>query len=279
MGDLNFSPTGSRALDDELPEVINISDDSDSVDSNSGSDDESDNDDSRTDDSRVVISHTDAGRGTNTHGPAPTTGVQAKDEETSAAEPKSSTTGTNLRHQTMHNESLIELEPIQRESHLDGNLDKVAEQTQMRARLDQKRLDRGSGTTDQPKKRKRDTMALPEEVNVTATRAWITWDDQSDTCMYTWKRGQSGRCWVTEAGRDTSGEVEGEYLLLAGSALTVEIRANFDWLPIKVQWNGHGFEGCEEIDGKTLQIGAEEMIDMVCGGKGQHVGLVFQRST
>ena len=93
--------------------------------------------------------------------------------------------------------------------------------------------------------------------------------------MYTWQRGRSGRCWVRDLGVGRREEVDGEYLLCAASVLIVEVRANADWLPITVQWNGHAFEGSERLGARTLQIEAEVMMEMLCGGGGRHMGLVY----
>ncbi|KAI0423577.1 hypothetical protein F5Y09DRAFT_326997 [Xylaria sp. FL1042] len=73
-------------------------------------------------------------------------------------------------------------------------------------------------------------------------------------------------------------EVDGGYLLCYPSELFIEVRANADWLPLVVQWNEKAgvFEGLDGIDGRRLEVDAAVMIDVMCGGVGQHVGFVYE---
>ncbi|KAK7408617.1 hypothetical protein QQX98_009219 [Neonectria punicea] len=136
------------------------------------------------------------------------------------------------------------------------------------------------------KKRKRSTSKSPYTrrlkghlVNISATRAYIYWDDTSERCAYTWRRGRGGHCWVKdeELELDDREEVDGGYLLCYATNLSVEIRANADWLPIEVRLNKDTqvFEGMVSIGSCRLEIGDSVMIDMMSGGKGKHAALVF----
>jgi hypothetical protein len=101
-----------------------------------------------------------------------------------------------------------------------------------RAQSSSKKRTRTTSAGPRAKRRKDNTI-----VNISATRAYVQWDDTSERCLYTWKRGRGGHCWV---GGDEGGEreeVDGEYLLCCATTTSVEIRANSDWLPIEVRYN------------------------------------------
>ncbi|KAH7363604.1 hypothetical protein B0T11DRAFT_318956 [Plectosphaerella cucumerina] len=110
------------------------------------------------------------------------------------------------------------------------------------------------------KKRHRTTSASPSAkrrkdsiANISATRAFVQWDDMPERSVYTWKRGRGGYCWV--------GGVEGG------------IRANADWLPIEVRFNEEKqvFEGQASVGRYRLEVKDWVMIDMMCRGKVQHL--------
>jgi hypothetical protein len=58
--------------------------------------------------------------------------------------------------------------------------------------------------------------------------------------------------------------------------MSVEIRANADWLPIEVQFNEEKqvFEGQASVGSQRLEVKDWVMMDMMCGGKGAHTALV-----
>ncbi|CRK25094.1 hypothetical protein BN1708_014139 [Verticillium longisporum] len=58
--------------------------------------------------------------------------------------------------------------------------------------------------------------------------------------------------------------------------MSVEIRANADWLPIEVRFNGDKqvFEGQASVGSQRLEVKDSVMMDMMCGGKGAHTALV-----
>ncbi|KAK7420719.1 hypothetical protein QQZ08_010254 [Neonectria magnoliae] len=118
------------------------------------------------------------------------------------------------------------------------------------------------------KKRSRTTSAGPRAkrrknnttVNISATRAFVKWDDTSERCLYTWKRGRDGHCWARAAGGEAHEEVDGEYLLCRATTLSVELRANADWLPIEVRYNEDTqvFEGQASVGSQRLEVADSE---------------------
>lgn len=116
------------------------------------------------------------------------------------------------------------------------------------------------------------------EVNIRATRAWLPVDDEPKCREYVMKRkrGEERQCWKSAIDGQQE-EVDGEYLLCFAADLSIEIRANADWLPLSVRWNHEAgvFEGTEGIDGKTLQIGDATMLDLMRGGVDSHKGLII----
>ena len=95
--------------------------------------------------------------------------------------------------------------------------------------------------TSASKKRKQSTSASPYAkrlkdnriVNISTTRAYVYWDDSSERCAYTWTRGRGGRCWVRDEELEDREEVDGKYL-----TMSVENRANADWLPLRCDLTG-----------------------------------------
>ncbi|KAL6411799.1 phospholipase [Ilyonectria robusta] len=57
-------------------------------------------------------------------------------------------------------------------------------------------------------------------------------------------------------GAGTREEVDGGFLLCYSSDLSIEVRANADWLPLVVRWNDETevFEGMDNIDGRRLEV-------------------------
>lgn len=81
---------------------------------------------------------------------------------------------------------------------------------------------------------------------------------------------------MRDSGAGTREEVDGEFLLSFSSNLAIEVRANADWLPLVMRWNGEAevFEGIDDIDGRRLEVDDQVMVDMMCGGVRQHTGLL-----
>ncbi|KAL6406270.1 hypothetical protein AUP68_10441 [Ilyonectria robusta] len=134
------------------------------------------------------------------------------------------------------------------------------------------------------RKRKQNTSAGPRAkklhgnriVNISATRVYMYWNDTSERCTYTWTRGRDGRCWVGGDEAGESEEVDGEVLLCCASALAIEVRANANWLPIEVRFNENRqiFEGQASFGKRRLEVAASVMMDLMCGGKGEHIASV-----
>ena len=59
--------------------------------------------------------------------------------------------------------------------------------------------------------------------------------------------------------------------------MSVEIRANADWLPIEVRYSEDKqvFEGQASVGSQRLAVKDSVMMDMICGGKGPHTASVF----
>ncbi|CAJ2505559.1 Uu.00g129530.m01.CDS01 [Anthostomella pinea] len=116
---------------------------------------------------------------------------------------------------------------------------------------------------------------LSSEVNVRASRVLVPLDSPESFWEYTWKRANDGqKGWVRELGGGKKEIVDRGCLLCFSDRLSIEIRANSDWLPIMLQWDEEEgvFQGLEPIDGKTLRVAPETMIDMLCGGAGEQNG-------
>ncbi|KAH8746011.1 hypothetical protein F5883DRAFT_654245 [Diaporthe sp. PMI_573] len=54
-----------------------------------------------------------------------------------------------------------------------------------------KKRHRTASASPRAKRRKNDKI-----VNISATRAYVQWDDTPERRLYTWKRGRGGYCWV-----------------------------------------------------------------------------------
>ncbi|CAH0055785.1 unnamed protein product [Clonostachys solani] len=115
-------------------------------------------------------------------------------------------------------------------------------------------------TVPETKKRRRHR----QEVNVRPIRATV---DGEFTCL--WQRGKSGRyCWVSDPSGTERKELNGEFLFLHGSMLSVELRGNGDWQPISVRLNETNarYEGRDSLDSNTrMDIDAKTMFDLLCG--------------
>lgn len=110
-----------------------------------------------------------------------------------------------------------------------------------------------------------------------AARACVQWDGDSEVWEYAWQRGRDGRrCWVRDLGAGKREEVDGGYLLCYASSISIDIRANADWLPITVRWNDRKqvFEGLESIGCRTLTVEETAMLDVMSGAEGEHFGFV-----
>lgn len=115
-----------------------------------------------------------------------------------------------------------------------------------------------------PRKRQRKAR----EVNIRATRAWLQFDDEPEPLAYIWRNGRSGHTgrWMSSA-RHGNEQVDGAHLLLYGADLSVELRANGDWLPVTVRLNERTdrFEGMDSLDGKIFEIDGTTMLNVMCG--------------
>ena len=113
-------------------------------------------------------------------------------------------------------------------------------------------------------------------VNISTTRVYVHWDETSERCAYTWRRGRGGRCWVSDDGVEERREVDGEFLMCCATDMSVEIRANADWLPIELRFNEDTqvFEGEARVGSRRLEVDDSVMMDMIYGGKDEHVALV-----
>jgi hypothetical protein len=138
-------------------------------------------------------------------------------------------------------------------------------------------------STTPSKKRKRSALTsccrrakAPRTVNISATRAYVYWDESSDLCTYTWKRGRTGYCWVSDEERERGEEFCGESLLCSTS-ISIEVRANGDWLPIKLCFNEDTemFEAQASFGRRRLEVDFSVVMHMMCGGKGEHVASVL----
>jgi hypothetical protein len=73
--------------------------------------------------------------------------------------------------------------------------DRVAE---LEAQLHLKSVACQSTTPSKKRKRSAPTSRrrakASRTVNISATRAYVYWDESSDLCTYTWKRGRTGYC-------------------------------------------------------------------------------------
>ncbi|CAI6068099.1 unnamed protein product [Clonostachys chloroleuca] len=121
-------------------------------------------------------------------------------------------------------------------------------------------------TVPETKKRRRH-----RQVNVRPIRATV---DGEFTCL--WQRGKSGKyCWVSDPNGTERKELDGEFLFLHGSMLSVELRGNGDWQPISVRLNENNdrYEGRDSLDSNTrLDIDANTMFDLLRGVRRSHVG-------
>jgi hypothetical protein len=113
-------------------------------------------------------------------------------------------------------------------------------------------------------------------VNISATRAYVYWNDSSEFSTYTWRRGRGDYCWVSDGEGEKAEEVDGEYLLCYATSLSIEVRANADWLPIELEFNENTemFEGQAGFGSRRLKVDYTVVMNMMCGGKGEHVALV-----
>ena len=67
---------------------------------------------------------------------------------------------------------------------------------------------------------------------------------------------------------------DGEYLLCCAADVSVEIRANADWLPIELRFNGDT-QALEGQASRRLEVEDTVMMSMVGGGKGEHIASVL----
>ncbi|KAK8013715.1 hypothetical protein PG991_009308 [Apiospora marii] len=124
------------------------------------------------------------------------------------------------------------------------------------------------------KKRKKSQV-----VNIKATKAWLSVDDERGLLEFTRQRGYGGKpgSWVR---RDEYGimKLNGESLLSYGSDLCVEIRPNCEWLPVRVRWNGGtDFKGVGPIEREEYTIDDAAMIGLMSGCDSTCVGYVHCR--
>ncbi|KAK7972396.1 hypothetical protein PG988_006530 [Apiospora saccharicola] len=131
-------------------------------------------------------------------------------------------------------------------------------------------------TSDSIKRKQYDSPSPPRkrqrkarEVNIRATRAWLQFDDEPKPWEYIWRNGRNGHtgCWMSNA-RHGNEQIDGEHLLSYGAGLSVELRANGDWLPVTVQLNERTdrFEGTDVLDSKIYEIDGTTMLNVMCGG-------------
>ncbi|KAM9877570.1 hypothetical protein VDGL01_08306 [Verticillium dahliae] len=174
---------------------------------------------------------------------------------------------------------------------LDSRESIITEITALRDRLTQLEAKINSGShilqgTNPLGKRKQIASVHPyskklkknHSVNISATRAYLQGVDVSESWVYSWQRGRGARCWVREVGAGKREEVDGGYLMCFGSDLFIDIRVNADWLPIMVRFNHdkQAFEGFESIGGRTLEVEDMVIMQLMCGGSGEHVGWIFE---
>ncbi|KAH6646520.1 hypothetical protein BKA67DRAFT_662935 [Truncatella angustata] len=114
------------------------------------------------------------------------------------------------------------------------------------------------------------------EVNIRATRAWLKINDETHEYVMEPKRGKRKQRWKSTFISQKE-EVDGEYLLTFSDVLSIEIRANADWLPIRVTWNDESglFEGTEGINGKTLQVTDVVMINVMGGVGNSYIAYII----
>jgi hypothetical protein len=137
-------------------------------------------------------------------------------------------------------------------------------------------------STSPSKKRKRSAptsrkrVKVGSTVNISATRAYVYWNDSSGLSTYTWKRGRGHYCWVSDEKSEKDEEIPGEYLLCYATSMSIEVRANADWFPIELRYNEdtQRFEGQASFGRRRLEADCSVVMDMMCGGKGEHVALV-----
>ncbi|KAL9948560.1 hypothetical protein ACHAO5_001660 [Verticillium nonalfalfae] len=113
-------------------------------------------------------------------------------------------------------------------------------------------------------------------VNISASRACLQSDDGLESWVYSWQRGRGGRCWVRDEGAGRRDEADGEYLLCFASDMSIDVRVNADWLPITMRFNARKdvFEGFESIGGRRLEVKDTVMMQLLCGGRGEHFGVI-----
>ncbi|KAM0646805.1 hypothetical protein ACHAO3_008398 [Verticillium nonalfalfae] len=137
-------------------------------------------------------------------------------------------------------------------------------------------------STRPSKKRKRSAptsrrrVKVGRTINISATRAYLYWNDLSEFSTYTWRRGRGDYCWVSDEEGEKAEEIDGEYLLCYGTSMSIEVRANADWLPIELKFNEDTqmFEGQASFGKRRLEVDCSVVIEMMCGGKGDHVASV-----
>lgn len=58
--------------------------------------------------------------------------------------------------------------------------------------------------------------------------------------------------------------------------MSIEVRANADWLPIELQFNKDTqmFEGQASLGKRRLEVDCSVVMDMMRGGKGEHAASV-----
>ncbi|KAK8028105.1 hypothetical protein PG991_005161 [Apiospora marii] len=149
-------------------------------------------------------------------------------------------------------------------------------QATIQAQLSRLLNERDSRDTSNSTKRKRYSSPNPprkrqrkaREVNIRATRAWLHSDDESEPLAYIWRNGRSGHtgCWISSSGHANE-RVDGAYLLFYAADLSVELRANGDWLPVTMRLNERTdkFEGMDALDGRMLEIDGTTMLDVMRG--------------
>ena len=165
-----------------------------------------------------------------------------------------------------------------------ASIHQVLDRTKARSRASDNKISR---TTGYQAKRKRQVSSIPSrkkqkrkprhEIRIRATAAWVQFGEEEEACKYIWTRYGGGRYWVADSGRNGGKQVDGGYLLYCGLDLSVEIRANAHEHPIVVKWNDERevFEGWDSIEeDRRLTVTDDQMIDMVNGGSGYHVGIV-----
>jgi hypothetical protein len=92
------------------------------------------------------------------------------------------------------------------------------------------------------------------------------WNASSEFSTYTWRRGQGDYCWISDREGEKAEEVDGEYLLCFATSLSIEVRANADWLPIELKFNEktERFEGEAGIGSRRPEVDYLVVMDMVC---------------